>query len=218
MEQQDIYSAYRKELKERILVTSMQAFKQRGIRSVRMDDIATKLGISKRTIYELYANKEELLLDGIMREDRERKRDSQLFAQDESHTVMDIIFHVYNREMADMATINPLFFSELTKYSRVIKYLTNKTEKDHQEALDFIKRGIDEGYFVTSFDYNVVLNFISFSSKLVMGEQMFQAYDANYLFTNVAVLFLRGFCTAKGVDFIDNVLLKDTCCSKQSSK
>ena len=210
MEQQDLLSSYRKDLKERILVTSMRAFKERGIRSVRMDDIATTLGISKRTIYEIYSNKEELLLDGIMREDKARKLDSQLYAQDKSHTVMDLIFHIYNREMADMASTNPLFFSELSKYSRVVRYLTNKTEKNHKEALDFVKRGIEEGYFVRFFDYNVVLNFISFSSKLMMGERMFQKYDVNHLFTNVAVLFLRGFCTQKGVEFIDSKLMKET--------
>jgi putative transcription regulator (tetR family) len=115
MEQQDLLSNYRKDLKERILITSMRAFKERGIRSVRMDDIATTLGISKRTIYEIYSNKEELLLDGIMREDKARKLDSQLYAQDKSHTVMDLIFHIYNREMADMASTNPLFFSELSR-------------------------------------------------------------------------------------------------------
>ena len=188
MEQQDLLSSYRKDLKERILVTSMRAFKERGIRSVRMDDIATALGISKRTIYEIYSNKEELLLDGIMREDKARKLDSQLYAQDKNHTVMDLIFHIYNREMADMASTTPLFFSELSKYSRVVRYLTNKTEKN----------------------YNVVLNFISFSSKLMMGERMFQKYDVNHLFTNVAVLFLRGFCTPKGVEFIDSKLMKET--------
>ena len=214
MEQQDLLSSYRKDLKERILVTSMRAFKERGIRSVRMDDIATALGISKRTIYEIYSNKEELLLDGIMREDMASKRDSQLFAQDKSHTVMDIIFHVYNRKMADMANINPLFFSELGKYPRVISYLTNRTEKAHKEALDFLKRGIDEGYFVPFFDYNVVMKYISYSSKLMMGGPIYKEYDANHLFTNVAMLFLRGFCTPKGVEFIDSKLMKDKHYSK----
>ena len=209
MKQHDLLASYGKGFKERGLVISMRAFKERGIRSVRMDDIATTLGIFKRTIYEIYSNKEELLLDGIMREDKARKRDSQLYAQDKNHTVMDIIFHVYNREMADMASTNPLFFSELSKYSRVMKYLTNKTEKNHKEALDFVKRGIEEGYFVSYLDYNVVLNFISFSSKLTMGEQMFQKYDVNHLFTNMAVLFLRGFCTPKGIEFIDTKLIRD---------
>ena len=214
MEQQDLQSNYRRDLKERILTVAMQAFKLRGIRNVRMDDIATTLGISKRTIYEIYSNKEELLLDGIMREDMASKRDSQLFAQDKNHTVMDIIFHVYNRKMADMANINPLFFSELGKYPRVINYLTNRTEKAHKEALDFLKRGIDEGYFVPFFDYNVVMKYISYSSKLMMGGPIYKEYDANHLFTNVAMLFLRGFCTPKGVEFIDSKLMKDKHYSK----
>ena len=92
----------------------------------------------------------------------------------------------------------------------MVRYLTNKTEKNHKEALDFVKRGIEEGYFVRFFDYNVVLNFISFSSKFMMGERMFQKYDVNHLFTNVAVLFLRVFCTPKGVEFIDSKLMKET--------
>ena len=117
MEQQDLLSSYRKDLKERILVTSMRAFKERGIRSVRMDDIATTLGISKRTIYEIYSNKEELLLDGIMREDMASKRDSQLFAQDKNHTVMDIIFHVYNRKNGRHGQHQSLIFQRVRKVS-----------------------------------------------------------------------------------------------------
>ena len=69
MQKQNTHSTYRKELKSRILHTSMHEFKQKGIRSVRMDDIANSLGISKRTLYEIYANKEELLLAGIIEEE-----------------------------------------------------------------------------------------------------------------------------------------------------
>ena len=175
-----------------------------------MDDIATTLAISKRTIYETYSNKEELLLDGIMREDKERKRDAQRYAEDETHNVMDIVCYIYNRDMAEMASVNPLFFSELSKYTRVMNYLTYKSEKDHKEAYSFVQRGIKEGHFVPFFDYNVVLNFIALSSKFTLGNSLFQKYDVNHLFTNTAVLFLRGFCTQKGVDFIDNKLLKTT--------
>lgn len=46
MQKQNTHSTYRKELKSRILHTSMQEFKQKGIRSVRMDDIANSLGTS----------------------------------------------------------------------------------------------------------------------------------------------------------------------------
>ena len=56
-------TAYKQELKEKILTSSMHEFLIHGVKSVRMDDIANSLGISKRTLYEIYSNKEELLLE-----------------------------------------------------------------------------------------------------------------------------------------------------------
>lgn len=58
-------SQYRNELKFRIIRTAMPLFKQKGIKAVRMDDIANILSISKRTLYEIYNNKEDLLLEGV---------------------------------------------------------------------------------------------------------------------------------------------------------
>lgn len=52
-------TVYRENLKIKILDTSMQLFKQKGIRAVKMDDIANDMGISKRTLYEIYSNKED---------------------------------------------------------------------------------------------------------------------------------------------------------------
>jgi AcrR family transcriptional regulator len=50
-------------LRARITEQAKQAFSAYGIKAVRMDDIAAAEGISKRTLYELYADKEALLLE-----------------------------------------------------------------------------------------------------------------------------------------------------------
>ena len=52
---------YRQELKGKILQTAMEEFTQKGVRAVKMDDIATRLSISKRTLYEIYSNKEDFV-------------------------------------------------------------------------------------------------------------------------------------------------------------
>lgn len=54
-------STYRQSLKDKILETSMKMFQEKGIRAVKMDDIANRLSISKRTLYEIYDDKERLL-------------------------------------------------------------------------------------------------------------------------------------------------------------
>ena len=58
---------YRQELKGRILEMAMQEFMTNGIRKVKMDDIARMLGISKRTLYEIYQDKEAILFEGLKR-------------------------------------------------------------------------------------------------------------------------------------------------------
>ena len=46
-------------IKDQIMITAYDLFAQNGIKSVSMDDIARSMGISKRTIYEFYTDKED---------------------------------------------------------------------------------------------------------------------------------------------------------------
>ena len=62
MQKINVSTQYRKELRERIPDVAITFFQQKGIKAVKMDDIATILQISKRTLYEIYDNKEDLLL------------------------------------------------------------------------------------------------------------------------------------------------------------
>ena len=55
------YTTYKLRLKPAILEEAQKCFAHSGIRAVNMDDIAKPLGISKRTVYELYATKEDLV-------------------------------------------------------------------------------------------------------------------------------------------------------------
>ena len=57
--------ADKKLIRMQVIKAAAEAFSQKGIKNVRMDDIASSLSISKRTLYELFADKEELL-DGII--------------------------------------------------------------------------------------------------------------------------------------------------------
>lgn len=64
------HSASRSELRERIIQTVVKAFSTHGIKSITMDDIAASLGISKRTLYEVFSDKKSLLEECILTEQR----------------------------------------------------------------------------------------------------------------------------------------------------
>ncbi len=61
-------------IKERIIVKAGDLFFQYGIKSVSMDELASSLGISKRTIYKNFKDKEEILLSLLVRLRDERKK------------------------------------------------------------------------------------------------------------------------------------------------
>ena len=83
-------TAYRRALKGRILDAALKAFIERGVKAVRMDDVAQSLSISKRTLYEIYKDKEELLYQSILKFDQDSKRSMAAFVQ-QAPSVMDII-------------------------------------------------------------------------------------------------------------------------------
>lgn len=101
-------TAYRESLRHKILDTAMSFFKKKGIKAVRMDDISTELGISKRTLYEIYSNKEDLLFECLRNENEimtKRLADYAMTAENE----MAVIAYFIKIKLKDLGTINPLF-------------------------------------------------------------------------------------------------------------
>ena len=76
MEENVKNSALRAELRERIIDTAVEAFTKHGIKSITMDEIAASLGISKRTLYEVFSDKETLLEACVLR--RQEKEEQYL--------------------------------------------------------------------------------------------------------------------------------------------
>ena len=62
------------ELRERIIMTATEAFTLKGIKCITMDDIAAALGISKRTLYEVFSDKESLLKECILKAQADRDK------------------------------------------------------------------------------------------------------------------------------------------------
>lgn len=86
--------------KERIIDQAMHMFVSQGIKSVRMDDIAQQLGVSKRTLYEMFGDKEGLLYLAMERySERNRQRWNELTA--DAHDVLEAMFMVLPDGMSE---------------------------------------------------------------------------------------------------------------------
>ena len=195
-------TAYKKLLKGRILETAMKAFAERGVKAVRMDDVAQMLGISKRTLYEIYRDKEELLYQGVMHFDQEAKKSMNAFIQQAS-SVMDIILEAYQRRVLRTGTVNPLFYEDIQKYPKVTDYLNKEREHAYDQFLGFLQRGVREGYFRDDINYELVAQMFNAINTFVMTQHLLSRYSIQQVFANMLLIPLRGICTKKGLQVID---------------
>ena len=101
--------------KERILIKAEELFLQYGIRSVSMDDIANSLGMSKKTLYQYYADKDELVdavVEGHIREIQSDCVGCRKDARDAVHE----IFITMERIMVEFSNMNPMVLYDLEKF------------------------------------------------------------------------------------------------------
>ena len=195
-------TAYKRSLKGRILETAMKAFAERGVKAVRMDDVAQMLCISKRTLYEVYKDKEELLYQGVVKYDQEAKKSMNDFIHGAS-SVMDVILETYQRRVVRTGTVNPLFYNDIQKYPKVVDYLKNERERAYKGFIELMQRGVREGYFREDVDYELVAKMFTAINQFVMSQHLLAQYSKQQLFHNMLLVPLRGFCTKKGLTVIE---------------
>lgn len=196
-------TCYKLELRNRILKAAMTEFMHKGVKSVKMDDIANTLAISKRTLYEIYSNKEELLLEAVRIHEQEFNDHMLQYSLDKNHNVMDIIIEFYKKKLLSIADVSPLFLVELRKYKQVVEYLERMNAERHNNALLFFHRGVKEGFFRSDLNFDIILKTSSASANYAMETQMYKNYSITAIMHNTIFLYLRGICTTKGIKVLD---------------
>ena len=202
MQENKSLSAYRINLKERIVENAMLEFFAKGVKAVKMDNIARQLGISKRTLYELYENKEHLLLESIRHHHRlEESRMMQL--RTSNSNVMDIILHAYKENIEKFKNVSPLFFNDIAKYPRIMAMLNEEKDQNRQRFIDFLQRGVDEGYFRPDINFEMVATMFDAIGEYIMKYQLYMKYSMEDILRNAMLTSLRGICTLQGVTVLD---------------
>lgn len=189
---------YRQELKGKILVTAMSLFKREGIKRVKMDDIAQALSISKRTLYEIYENKEQLLCEGVIYEHQLRQEQLRQFTE-QAENEIEVVMEFIRQEIVLLGGVNPLFFSELAKYKRVVELLNEEHEQKRLHSMEFVKRGVEKGYFRSDINYDIVTKMSDAVVQHVMMTRMYEEYPLSEIFRNHVDILFRGICTDKGI-------------------
>lgn len=199
---------YRKGLKTKILDTAMLLFKKNGIKAVKMDDIANNLSISKRTLYEIYDNKEDLLLEGVKNDVAMRRKNMEEFRQS-NDDVLQVILHFYQVKLIEIGSVNPDYYLDMRKYKKVTDYFEENKAEQKKAAEIIFRRGVDEGYFLPQLNYDIVNRLGDAAMDYVMSSKLYEKFALKDIFKNFVSVLLRGYCTEKGQTLLDTKLWSD---------
>lgn len=198
--------------RETIIESAAAMFVEQGIKAVRMDDIARHIGVSKRTLYEMFGDKEELLYLCLSYYVQEQdRRHAELGMQ--SRNVLEAMLQVF-REVMNTAEVSHRLQSNLKRfYPRVYERLVS--EHRSRNSLGQFKiallRGVDEGYFQGIVNFDLAITLLRYSVEgLVVRKDVLLSHNmsTNDALIFLVVNFLRGISTEKGMRFIDDFLEK----------
>lgn len=193
----------RQQVKEKIRCTALRMFHERGIRLVKMDDIAAALSMSKRTLYELYANKMELLED-VLELQFNMSRERMRRELKPNASTMDILILALKISIEEMRQTSAAFLDDLHRYPEAHRMLDVLEKRRDKETNKFFWQGVREGYFLPDVNYRLVYDI----ARTFREQAMFyrKDYDAREVWITLVRMLLRSVCTLKGIRELDEFL------------
>lgn len=189
-------------MKEKIIHKSTELFLNYGFKSVTMDDIASALGISKKTIYQHFSTKTKLVeattlvLFELISHGIDCICDLEKNPIEEIYDIKRFVMEHLKDEKS-----SPQY--QLQKYYPKI-YATIKTKQFDvmQDCVtNNLKRGIKQGLYRANLDVDFVTRMYFSGIISIKDNDLFppKTFSQNMLMNHYLEYHLRGICTAKGL-------------------
>lgn len=192
----------RPELRGRIVEKAMDLFTRHGIREITMDDIATSLGISKRTLYEVFTDKETLLRACIDKSQQDR----DIFVKGvlaTSGNVLEVLLKCYQRSIEQLHNTNRRFFEDIKKYPKAYQILMYNRDRDSEKVIDFFKEGVRQGIFRDDINFGIMNMLLKGQFDMLMTTNIFDQYTFLEVYEVIVFTYVRGISTEKGARELD---------------
>jgi AcrR family transcriptional regulator len=197
------------ELRDRIIEVSSDLFMSNGCKSVTMDEVAAANGISKRTLYEHFKDKTNLLEECLlMMEEKMKMLGEKAFSG--SKSIIELVCLEHESQSDMMINMRIRFFEELKKYYPALYEKMHKRFTDFHKVTTrkFLERGQKEGLFFINIDMEVVGRMVFEIATIIQNSEIFSLanHSRKQLFRETMVMYFRGISTEEGIKMIDKYL------------
>lgn len=189
------------QVSDKILKGAEELFFKYGIKNITMDEIARHLSISKKTIYQFFKDKDDIihsLTEYSLKEDKCRIE----HARESSKNVIEEVFKIMDEMREMFSRINPIFFYEIYKYYPNTWKIFESFKKDfiYKSVQDSLRRGQEEGLIRQDIDIKILSTLRVELVEIGMRGDMFPTDKFKIVDVQMALTehFMYGVCTLKG--------------------
>lgn len=197
--------------KENIIHHASKMFVEQGIKAVRMDDIAQELSISKRTLYEMFNDKEELIYQSIRYYSEEARERRLQYIRNISNSLEIMVLSL--RDMIDGAPLAGRIRRNMRRfYPSVYERLEQDVQSKSKEDLErWVEACVENGYFEKSVKIRFAVDVLHHSVHGMLVNTLDEERPSNELVEMMSyslLVFIRGLCTIEGQRIIDECTVK----------
>ncbi len=188
-------------MKERILERAGELYFTLGFRSVTMDDIAADLGISKKTIYQHFSDKNELV-EAVSIHFLKRHENRQTDCCRAGGNPLEEMIATTRRMRELLTNLNPAIFHDLQKYyPKALQHYLNHKEKYKEVLVENITEGIKQGYYRKEIDPLTMARLRAVSVDMAFDPSVFPTSELPLVEIQLMLIdhFIRGIVTEKGL-------------------
>jgi AcrR family transcriptional regulator len=194
-------------VKEEIISTSLQQFLKHGIRKMTVQKLVAPMGISTKTVYKYFDDKEDLLNQCLVKHYSGLVKDFNLSGSNPVITILSI----WHQAMELDFGVNHVFYHDLNYYHHKLQdsILQRFFKKRFSKLYDLMEKGIRQGYFRKDIVPAMIPEVTSALYASITRTDQFKKYKLTpgVLMQNTIEAYLRGVCTEKGLREINNYSL-----------
>ncbi|MEM6525016.1 MAG: TetR/AcrR family transcriptional regulator [Bacteroidota bacterium] len=201
------------EVKNKIIEGASTLFHKYGVRSVSMDDIARYLSMSKKTLYQYFKDKDELVTLGMQAHMEQEKAEFQEIANN-AHNAIHEMAGVTKLMRKNMKGINPSLLFDLQKYhpNAWNVWLDFKENYIKDSVVSTLQKGMEQGLFRDEIDPEVMAIFRVEQVQMAFDDRVFPADKFNFKNVQMSFLdhFIHGLVNDKGRELLKKYLDQET--------
>lgn len=189
-------------VRARVVAGARAHFLRNGFRSVTMDDLAAELGMSKKTLYQQFSTKADLLKAVLQEKFSEADRDLKHFADDESLAFSERLHGMLDCLRRHTAELSPSFVRDMGKDApdlfRWVQGRRRELIQQHWRGL--FECGRKEGMIRSDLSMDVIIGALAGAADAVVNPQKLEelGMTPREAVGEIITLFIEGVATARG--------------------